>query len=160
MSMHIKSPSGTPDIPIGSVRIKTDPIEVPIESGGYRGAGVGNEGQVIGPDTTEFLASIRCRGMYIPYLPAGTYLISPSQTADNDICFALTVASLSKTEDTDIADYCLKNADGGGWNPAGAVTVTLSTPGYLVITIKKLENENTITPTKAGSNIIISQSEV
>lgn len=129
-------------------------LEVPIESGGYSGTGVNNEGKVIGVDNTARLISIRCRSVDMPFLPAGTYEVSPSPTADNDISFALTLAALTTDSPDDITDYVLKNAMGGGWNAPGAVTITVSAPAYLAITVKK-ESDASITPAAAGSYVII-----
>ena len=156
MSMHIKSPAGIPDVDIGSVRIKTNPIEVAVESGGYSGTGVNQEGKLIGPDDSGNLTEIRCRVSSIPYLTAGSYTISTGPGADNDIQFAITLAELvsHEVEDEQQDKYVLQNTYGGGWNPTGPLTLTLASAAYVIVTIRKEDNA-AITPGSVGGKIII-----
>lgn len=154
MSLNIKTLTGLKRI--HSVRVKTDPIEVTVESGGYSGTGVGNEGQLIGPDNSGNLTEIRCRATDVPYLMPGTYTISTGPNADNDIQFAVTIAALGTHsiyyESMD--KYVFTDTSGGGWNPTGAITLTLSSAAYVVVTIRKENNAN-ITPSSVGGKIII-----
>lgn len=131
-------------------------VEVAVESGGYSGTGVGNEGQLIGPDDSGGLTEIRCRTTDVPYLMPGTYSISSGPNADDDIQFAVTLAALGVRSiyGESLDKYIFTNTIGGGWNPTGALTLTLNSATYVVVTIRKENNVN-ITPSSVGGYITI-----
>lgn len=147
MSLGIKTQSGIQRI--HSVRVAKDIyIELPLESGGYTGAAISDA--VLEPDNGAQVSDERCRGKSVVYLPAGTYIIGKSTTADNDIQFNIAQHYLG----TDSTGYVFKTSVTGAWQPSVPATVTLATDGYISILVRK-ENNVSITPETAGGYIII-----
>ena len=149
MSLGIKTADGV--IPIHSVRVAKDIyIELPLESGGYTGAAVSDA--VLEPDNGAQVSDERCRGKSVVYLPAGTYIIGKSATADSNIQFNIAQHYLG----TDSTEYVFKTSVTGDWLPSVPATVTLATDGYISVLVRK-EGNISITPAAAGGYVIISK---
>lgn len=147
MSLGIKTQSGIQRI--HSVRVAKDIyIELPLESGGYTGAAIVDE--ILEPDNGAQVSDERCRGKSVVYLPAGTYIIGKSTTADNDIQLNIAQHYLG----TDSTEYVFKTSVTGDWLPSVPATVTLATDGYISVLVRKEDNVS-ITPETAGGYIII-----
>ena len=127
-------------------------VSVELVSGGYNN-NKDHAGSILGYDDT-WGAEHRCRLKYQPYLPAGTYTVALGPTADNDLQMFVGQAGPASV----YGDIGMATTVAGSWSTSFPVIVTLSEPGYLIVSVGKLDSETTITPAAAGGYVIIRKS--
>lgn len=133
-----------------TVNVPNTEIRLPLEQGGLNGAA--EVGLILSPKNTADVYNIRVRGMAPVFLDAGTYTISTSPTAGDNLQFNTALHGLTTYSANDY--YVFATTRVGRWEESISTTIVMTEPGYLSLIVRKRDNSE-ITPAVAGTYVTI-----
>lgn len=125
--------------------------QVPLEDGGFMNTSIGD---ILSPNDS---ANNRCRGTYAVLLAVGEYEIAMSSTAPADLQINVSAYQRSQIYYSDLsrALYVLATSITGYWSESGQpFSLTLSTPAYISVTVRKSDN-TILSAAEAGGYVTI-----
>ena len=185
MSMHIKSPAGTPDIDIHSVRVKpTTAAKTVTANGTYNASSDGVDGyssvtvnvdnnltvsQVpleVGGFMNAYAGDIlspndsvdnRCRGTYAVLLAAGEYEIVKSPTAPVDLQINVSAYQRDRVYDSSLSRdlYVLAMTVAGYWSEIGQPFTITLSEPAYISVIVRKSDNATLSAADAGGYVLI-----